>query len=214
MNRDFEFKQLLRAYRSGIISEKMFESEMAELEKGAMAKSNGAEGFRAFGKSYKSERDAIVSFIDKVRAAESSAGVAFANWEKVCTTDCIRSGLRMIAERESYHGRIFERRLGDLGAECRAEAGNESRKFAECVADPRMADNEKLMRFAGLISSPEEAIRPIREFADLIKDDLETKEALTLFADDELSSTKWLRYACEALNAPAPAANASAPASA
>jgi hypothetical protein len=214
MNRDFEFKQLLRAYRSGIISEQMFESEMAELEKGAMAKSNGAEGFRAFGKTYKSERDAIVSFIDKVRVAESSAGVAFANWEKVCTTDCIRSGLRMIAERESYHGRIFERRLRDLGAECRAEAGEESRKFAECVADPQMADNEKLMRFAGLISSPEEAIRPICEFADLIREDLETKEALKLFGDDEWSSTKWLRYACEALNAPAPTANASAPASA
>jgi len=34
MNRDFEFKQLLRAYRTGIISETTFEQEMKQLENG------------------------------------------------------------------------------------------------------------------------------------------------------------------------------------
>ena len=32
MNRDFEIRQLLRAYRSGIMSEAAFEEEMARLE--------------------------------------------------------------------------------------------------------------------------------------------------------------------------------------
>ena len=36
MNRDFEFRQLLRAYRSGVITEETFEQEMANLETGAM----------------------------------------------------------------------------------------------------------------------------------------------------------------------------------
>jgi hypothetical protein len=54
------------------------------------------------------------------------------------------------------------------------------------------------------------AIKPIFDFADLIKEDLETKEALRLFAEDELSSVKWLRYACAALNASAPGAQAPA----
>ena len=31
---------------------------------------------------------------------------------------------------------------------------------------------------------------------------LETKEMLKLFHEDELSSTKWLQYACATLNAP------------
>lgn len=209
MNRDFEFKQLLRAYRAGVISESTFESEMAALENGASAgaNGNGAGGFQAFGKSYKNEREAIIAFIDRVRVAESNAGVAFANWAKVCKTDCIRSGLRMIAERESYHGRIFEQRLRDLGAECRAEVSEESRKFAACVSDPNMSDNEKLLRFNKLVSDPVAATNPICEFANLIKDDLETKEALTLFHADELSSTKWLNYACGVLNAPAQAAS-------
>ncbi|HJU28140.1 MAG TPA: hypothetical protein VJ718_03160, partial [Candidatus Binataceae bacterium] len=147
MNRDFEFKQLLRAYRAGIITEQTFEREMADLETGAKGASNGSGGFRAFGKSYASERDAIVSFIDKIRVAESNAGVAFANWAKVCGTDCIRSGLRMISERESNHGCVFEQRMRDLGVECRATVSDESRAFAECVSDPKLSDNEKLLRF-------------------------------------------------------------------
>jgi hypothetical protein len=121
----------------------------------------------------------------------------------VCKTDCIRSGLRMISERESYHGRMFERRLRDLGAECRATLSEDSRKFAETVSDQSLTDNEKLLRFNKLVPDPEAAVKPICEFAEMIKDDLETKEMLKLFYEDELSSTKWLQYACAALNAPA-----------
>jgi hypothetical protein len=180
MNRDFEFKQILRAYRAGIISEETFEAEMAGLEHGAGANGSSTAGFQALGKTYKSEREAIISFIDKARVAEANAGVAFTNWANVCTTDCIRSGLRMIAERENYHSRIFEQRMRDLGAECRATVSEESRKFTECASDAKMSDNDKL------------------------------KEALKLFFEDELSSTKWLLYACQALNAPAQATSAQA----
>lgn len=204
MKRDFEFKQLLRAYRAGIINEKTFESEMAEIEHGANG--NGtAEGFKYLGKTYKSERDAIVSFLDKSRAGEANGSEIFKNWARVCTTDCIRSGLKMIAEREGYHARIFENRLRELGAECRAEVSAEGLKVKACASDLKMTDNAKLLDFDKILSNPEELIRPIFEFADLIKEDLETKEALRLFAEDELSSAKWLKYACAALNAPASA---------
>jgi hypothetical protein len=206
MNRDFEFKQLLRAYRSGVITEETFEQEMANLENGAeMTNGAGGAGFRAFGKTYANEREAIIAFIDRARVGEANAGIAFNNWANLCKTDCIRSGLRMISERESYHGRMFERRLRDLGAECRATLSDESRKFAECVSDQSLSDNEKLLRFNKLVPDPEAAVKPICEFAEMIKEDLETKEMLKLFYEDELSSTKWLQYACAALNAPAQA---------
>ena len=203
MSRDFEFRQLLRAVRAGIISEQTFEAEMAALEHGSAANGAGAAGFSAFGKTYKSERDAIVSFLDKGRAAESNGALTFGNWAKVCKTDCIRSGLRMIAEREDYHARIFERRLRELGAQSRAKVSEEGRKIMECASDPNMADTAKLLQFNAAISDPDELIRPIFDFADRIKQDLETKEALKLFAEDELSTTRWLKYACAALNAPA-----------
>jgi hypothetical protein len=202
MNRDFEFRQLLRAFRAGIIAEQAFEAEMAKIEHAGVASGAGG-GFRAFGKTYKSEREAIVKFLDKGFAAEANGALTFGNWAKVCTTDCIRSGLRMIAERESYHARIFENRLRELGAEPRAEVSAQSVKVRECASDPTMTDGAKLLEFDGLLGNPEELIQPIFEFADQIKEDVETKEVLRLFAEDELSSAKWLKYACEALNAPA-----------
>ena len=202
MNRDFEFKQLLRAYRGGIISEAAFESEMAKLEGHSPAANGDAGGFHAFGKTYKSERAAIVSFLDKVRAGEANGGEAFAAWASVCTTDCIKTGIRMIAEREAYHARIFEQRLMELGGEKRAGATEEGRKFKEYLGDPNVPDNEKLLRFTKSVGDPKEAIKPICDFAALIKEDIQTREALRLFSEDELSSTTWVWESCAALNKP------------
>ena len=206
MSLDFEFKQLLRAYRNGVISQATFESEMAWLEAGAPTNGNGngsnGGGFKAFDRTYKSERAAIVSFLDKVRAGEANGGEAFSAWAEVCTTDCIRTGLRMIAEREAYHSRVFAQRLSELGGEKRAMTTDEGRKFTAYLGNPSIPDTEKLLSFTKRVGKPEDAVKPICEFADLIKEDLSTKEALRLFAEDELSSTKWIWDACAALNAP------------
>jgi hypothetical protein len=210
MSKDFEFRQLLRAYRAGLITEETFEAEMTTLDTQNGHAGEPRSGFKAFGKTYRNEREAIVSFLDKVQAAETNAGIAFGDWAKVCTTDCIRSGLKMISERESYHGRVFNQRLRELGAESRATPSAESKKFAACAADAAMSDCDKLLSVASTITNPEATIQPIFDFANLITEDQETKEALRLFAEDELSSTKWLVYACNALNAPAAAASAAA----
>ena len=206
MSLDFEFKQLLRAYRNGVISQATFESEMAWLEAGAPTNGNGngsnGGGFKAFDRTYKSERAAIISFLDKVRAGEANGGEAFSAWAEVCTTDCIRTGLRMIAEREAYHSRVFAQRLSELGGEKRAMTTDDGRKFTAYLGNPSIPDTEKLLSFTKRVGKPEDAVKPICEFADLIKEDLSTKEALRLFAEDELSSTKWIWDACAALNAP------------
>jgi hypothetical protein len=203
MNREFEFKQLLRAYRAGVISETLFEQEMSRLETNdaaAYCAVNGAE-FRAFGRTYKSERAAVVSFIDKARAAEANAAEAFRRWSEVCQTECLRSGLRMVAEREAYHARVFEQRMSDLGVEQRATATEDGRKLTECLSDTKRTDAEKLLNFARMVGDTDALIKPISEFATLLREDLETKELLRLFAEDELSTIKWLNDACAALNA-------------
>ncbi len=201
MDREFEFKQLLRAYRAGIISEAAFEQEMTRLEGNGSTNGQGG-GFRAFGRTYKSERDAIISFLDKVRTGEANGGEAFAAWAAVCKTDCIRTGLGMIAEREAYHARIFEQRLLELGGEKRATVTQEGLKFKAYLGEPNVADAEKLLSFTKSVGDAKEAVRPIHEFAALIKEDLATKEALRLFAEDELSSVTWIWEVCAALNAP------------
>jgi len=203
MNRDIEFKALLRAFRSGIITEQTFEDEMAMLER-AGASTNGTaggSGFHAFGRTYHSERAAIISFLDKVRAGEANGGEAFAAWADACTTDCLRTGLRVIAEREAYHSRVFAQRVAELGGEQRAAATDGSQKFTAYLGDRNIPDTEKLLSFTKRVGKPEDAVNPICEFANLIKEDLGTREALRLFAEDELSTAKWLWDSCAALNA-------------
>jgi hypothetical protein len=46
---DFEVRQLLKAYRKGLISDALFEEQMGEL-------GNGASGYVFNGKSYDTER--------------------------------------------------------------------------------------------------------------------------------------------------------------
>ncbi len=204
MSYDFEFKQLLRAYRKGVISQSTFEAELSWLEAGAPTNGNGngGGGFKAFGRTYKSERAAVISFLDKVRVGEANGGEAFSAWAEVCTTNCIRTGIRMVAEREAYHSRVFAQRLAELGGETRATITDEGRKYTAYLGDASIPDNEKLLSFTKRVGKPEDAIKPICEFAALLKDDLSTKEALRLFAEDELSTAKWIWDACAALNAP------------
>ena len=160
MNRDFEFKQLLRAYRAGIITEQTFESEMAALENGN-GNGQARPGFQAMGKNYGSEREGVAALLDRFRAGEANGEAAFLAWEKLCKTDCIRSGIRMIAEREGYHARIFERRMRDLGVECKEQVPEASRKFTEYMSDPNVSDNQKLLYFNSLVPDVDTFFKPV-----------------------------------------------------
>jgi hypothetical protein len=207
MNRDFEFKQLLRAYRAGIINEATFEKELSAIEHG-VGNGDGGRGFEALGTTYGSEREAVVAVLDRFRAGETGGQAAFSGWEKNVSTDCIRSGIRMITEREAYHARVFERRLADLGVECKAGLTEFGRKFTEKLSDSKISDNDKLLYISSLAPDPEAFWKPVLAFVDRIKDDQESKELFKLYIQDEISSGKWLTYACEALNGPGAAASA------
>jgi hypothetical protein len=209
MNRDFEFKQLLRAYRAGIITEETFECEIGTLENGN-GKNNGNTTFRAMGKSFPNENAGVAAMLDRFRAGEANGEVAFAAWSKLCTTDCIRSGIRMIAEREGYHARIFERRMKDLGIRCEAQVTEASLKITELLSDPKVSDNEKLLYLNSLAPDIDAFFKPVVEIAANIKDDMESMELFKLYVQDELSSARWLKYACEALNGQ-PSASAAQP---
>ncbi len=200
MNKNFEFKQLLRAFRTGIIDEVTFEQEMKQLENGALSSNgNGAGKFMAFGKAYDSERAAVMSFLEAVSAAETNGGDTVRAWLDVCTTDCIRGGLKMVAERESYHGRAFAQRLSELGGTMPERMTDEFRKQLAYQRDTKISDLAKLKRGAERFPNPAETIRPLFEFAQSLKEDQQTKEMVQLFAEDELSTLKWQKGAWAAL---------------
>ncbi|HVN89257.1 MAG TPA: hypothetical protein VMT61_05550 [Candidatus Binataceae bacterium] len=202
MNRDFEVRQLLRAYRSGLMSEAAFEEEITQLEHEASspeAQQQPPPGFEAFGQRFRSERDAVLEFLDKLHATQMDAAVGFAKWAAVCRTNGLRAGLMIIAERDASHARALERRARELGGELHSTATEQGSKLVELMANKEIADIEKLVALTSLIQDPQEAIAPIVSFAQLLKKDAETKQALRLIAEDELSSTGWLRDVCGAL---------------
>jgi hypothetical protein len=207
MNRDFEFRQLLRAYRNGIISEETFEEEVSALERGVATNGVGA-------KNASSEREQIIEFIDQIRANEACSGQAFAKWVQACKTDCLGGGLAIVAERESYHARVFEKRLRELGVEPRAKEAAAVLEFHDYFPDNSLSDAQKLLRLTPGFANPKEAVQFFFDFADKIKDDLNTKEMIKLYAQDELSSATWLLESCAALNAPAKKTTTSASATA
>jgi hypothetical protein len=213
MASDFEFMQLLRAYRRGVISEAVFEQEVAAMSNGSGAGMNAvttsAGGFRAFGKIYANEREAILEFLDKYGAAEASAEVCLNKWVDLAKNDCVRGGIQMIAEREGYHGRVFARRLRELGGQ-RKDDGSETLKALDYASDPKLSDAEKLLKATSFGPDPKALLQPIFDFGDAIKEDQLTKQLVQLYAKDELGSATWVYETCAMINGKGTGARATA----
>jgi hypothetical protein len=195
--RAFAFKQLLRAYRAGIISDDTFTREQRSLESGAP--DVGHLPFKAFGKTYASEREAVIDFLEAVAPAEIAGSEAIREWLRTCQIDCVKGGLRMVAERESYHGRAFAERLNELGGTVPARVRPEISESIDYLRDARLSDLEKLRQSASRYPNPEDAMQPLFEFISSLKEDQQTKEMLRLFAADELSTLRWQNTLCAVL---------------
>ena len=159
--------------------------------------------FSIFGTTYPSEREAVVGFMDRIQVAEACAGRAIADWVGKCRIAELRGGLKMIAEREAYHGRTFQQRIRELGHECKAELDRFSLENEACIANLGLSDLEKLTTLVENAGEPEKFLRPILDFANALKDDAESAEILRLFHADEVSSATWLNDMCRKLTAEA-----------
>jgi hypothetical protein len=165
------------------------------------ATASATGGFSAFGMEFPSERAAIIDLIDKIQVAETCAGHALAAWAQTCKIPALRGGIRMIAEREAFHGRQLTQRIHDLGGECKAELDPFSQESEAVLANPALTDLEKLTNLVERNGDPETLIRPVLQFAELLTDDLESAEILKLYYADEISSGNWLRDICQSLTA-------------
>lgn len=155
--------------------------------------------FTAFGKEFTSEREAVIGLMNSVQVAEACAGVAIGNWIRTCKIPELRGGLKIIAEREAFHGRVFQERVRELGAECTTELDPFSAAGERTLNDDSLSDLEKLTDIVARGGDPDVLLRPILDFADSLVDDVESKEALRLYYQDEMSSATWLRAMCRKL---------------
>jgi bacterioferritin (cytochrome b1) len=191
---DFETRQLLKAYRKGLISDELFEAQMRELQTSA-----GKYVFN--GKSHASEREMILALLDEYRCAENFASEYLGCWNEVSDQDCVKGGLRVIQQREAYHAKLLEDRLRELGGspQCTVSPAQRTKEMAIYAAKDK-TDAQKLQYVADQIQDLPKALSFITNVIDQIQEDQQSKELLRSLVQDEMSSAQWLMEACQLMN--------------
>jgi len=193
---DFEVRQLLKAYRKGLISDELFAEQMKDL--------NGARRYAYNGTSHVTESEMIMHLLDEFRCGENFASEYLNRWIAVSDQECVRGGLRTVQQRETFHAQLLEARLRELGGVPQCTVPVERReKELQFYASAEKKDLEKLQSIAARIKDPAQVLKPITDVIDQIQDDQQSKELLRTLIDDEMSSIKWLLQACQTLSAAA-----------
>lgn len=195
---DFEVKQLLKAYRKGLISDELFEAQVAELAKGGQ---NGHAQYTYNDKPVGSEREMIMQLLDEFRCRENFAAEYLNRWIDVSDQECARGGLRVVQQREAYHAQVLEDRLRELGGipQCSVPAERREKDLA-LYATKEKTDAEKLLAVTARITDPAQTLKYITSVIDQIREDQQSKELLRSLVQDEMSSITWLKEACALLN--------------
>lgn len=195
VTRDFEVRQLLKAYRKGLISDELFEEQMRELQ-------NGRPRYTYNGQSHATEAEMIMHLLDEFRCAESFAAEYLNRWIAVSDLECVKGGLRVIQQREAYHAQILEARLRELGGipQCTVPAERREKELS-FYASTELKDVDKLSKIAARLQDPAAVLKPITEVIAQIEQDQQSKELLRSLVDDEMASIKWLLEACQTLGA-------------
>lgn len=195
---DFEVRQLLKAYRKGLISDELFEAQIKELTNSAQ---NGQGKYFFGGKAHASERAMLMHFLDEYRCAENFASEYLNCWSEVSDQECVKGGLRVIQQREAYHAQLLEARLRELGGLPQCTVSTEQRaKEMAVYASKEKKDVEKLQYVANQITDLPKALKFITDVIDQIQEDQQSKELLRSLVQDEFSSGKWLLEANQLLN--------------
>ena len=193
---DFEVRQLLKAYRKGLISDELFAEQMKDL--------NGARRYAYNGTTHTTESEMIMHLLDEFRCGENFASEYLNRWIAVSDQECVRGGLRTVQQRETFHAQLLEARLRELGGVPQCTVPVERReKELQFYASAEKKDLEKLQSIAARIKDPAQVLKPLTDVIDQIQDDQQSKELLRTLIDDEMSSIKWLLQACQTLSAAA-----------
>ena len=206
-NRQFELRQLLKAYRKGLISDALFEEQLREIDSGVDATGETPADATAAtearspeppprvwtcgSRQFDSERGMLVHFIDEFRAGEAFGAEAFALWAEVSTDPRLRGGLHAVREREDAHARLLAARLSDLGATPRAELPAQVRETARTKLRSReIRDADKVRDFLERLPEGKAAVQPILDVLAQIERDHETCALLEEILVDEVATLK------------------------
>jgi hypothetical protein len=202
VDRGFELRQLLRAYRRGLISDEVLEEQLHEIGAvGSGATPNGhalahpaapAKVYRVRDRTFATERDMILHFLDEFRAGETFGGEVFALWYSVCRDPRVRGGLQVVREREAMHGKLLAARIAALGGHSQAALPEKFQSAARArLGSAEISDADKLADFVRRLPDAEAAVAPIRAVIAQIEQDCESRALLENVLEDELATVRW-----------------------
>ncbi len=143
----------------------------------------------------------VIEFLDQFRAGEALGEASLGAWIAVSDTECLRGGLRTIAQREGMHARLLEQRLKELGGSPKFEIPEKIHNAAmESVGSTDKTDLDKLKEFVARFGDVDAQLKPLHDFAAKLDDDPETQALLQTICQDERSTLEWLNAACAQLS--------------
>lgn len=194
----FELRQLLKAYRRGLISDDVFEEQLRDIQGNGAAAGDGQppaparEPYRVRDRTFATERDMILHFLDELRAGETFGGEVFALWYSVARDARVRGGLQVVREREAMHGKLLAARIAALGGLCHAALPEKFQTAARArLGSAEVSDADKIADFVRRLPDAEAAVQPIRAVIAQIEHDRESQALLENILEDELATVRW-----------------------
>lgn len=202
VSKQFELRQLLKAYRKGLISDELFEEQLAEISAGdgAGGGTAPAKRYRVRDRVFSTEREMLCCFLDELRAGETFGGEVFAAWHAVATDPRVKGGLAVVREREAMHGRLLGERLAQIGGTAQASLSEKFQTSARArLGAPDVSDAAKIADFNRRLPDADAAVAPIREVIAQIEEDCETRALLEAIVEDEFATVRWFHAMGKAL---------------
>ena len=85
-----------------------------------------------------------LGLLNAISLAESAAGAYLEAWAAATPIPDLAGVLRLVAARETSHGEVFRRRIAELGFELRRKPDPRAAERHAKLADPRIADIDKI----------------------------------------------------------------------
>lgn len=155
-----------------------------------------------------------LELLNQISNGETGAGVFLNAWANA-TPDCeLEEALRFVAARETSHGVLFCRRIGELGFELQPPATTGGTAQLAKFASPRVSDFDKISEVEGLFAGKDPFAEIEQQLADGVFDPL-TAKLMTWYISEERDSLACLNDAyaaakarcAAAMGVAAPAAN-------
>ncbi len=91
-------------------------------------------------------KPAYLGLLNAISLAETEAGVYLRAWADATCDDELACTLRLVAARETSHGQIFCRMVGELGFDLKPKPDPKSAERIAKYANPKVSDLDKLPR--------------------------------------------------------------------